>query len=86
MKYFYLRKLLLSPNKMLIPAEVYASAVLECFPLPEKLPLSEDSYHIVRKNTSYDDQVKLEFMNLSSRLSESEETKQVSHIKRIQLG
>ena len=78
MKYSYLRKLLLNPDKLLITAEGYASAVLECFPIPEKLPLSEDSYHVVRKNTTYDDQVKMSFMNLSSRLTESADTGQIS--------
>jgi hypothetical protein len=75
MKYSYLRKLLLTPNKMLITAEGYASAVLECFPISEKLPVTE---HIARKNTPYDDQVKVNFVDLLSRLSESEETKSIS--------
>lgn len=57
---------------MLITAEGYASAVLECF------PLSEDSYHITRKDTSYNDRVKPDFISLFSRLSGSEETKQIS--------
>jgi ClpP class serine protease len=76
MKYSYLRKLLLTPNKMLITAEGYASAALECFPLPEKLPVTEDSSHI--KHSTYEDRIKINFKNLSSRLAEQEETKPVS--------
>jgi hypothetical protein len=74
----HLRRLLLSPNKMLITAEGYASAVMECFPLPEKLPMTEDSVHAVQKDTAYEDQVRRDFISLSSRLSESEDTKQIS--------
>jgi hypothetical protein len=57
---------------MLITAEGYASAVLECFPLPETFPL------YVNKNFSYDEQVKVNYLDLVSRLSESEDTNRIS--------
>jgi ClpP class serine protease len=63
---------------MLITAEGYASAVLECFPLPETFPLSKDIYNNVKKNSSYDEQVKVDYLDLASRLSESEDTNRIS--------
>jgi ClpP class serine protease len=81
MNYSYLRKLLLNPNKMLITAEGYASAMLECFPLPEKLPAPDN--RIVKEDffseeKTYEDKAKEHLKDMLLRLSKSEETKQIS--------
>jgi hypothetical protein len=81
MEYASLRKFLLNPDKLLITAEGYASAVLESFPLPDKLPVTDIAYVAEKKNQSektWIERMEEHFIDLSSRLAETEETKQVS--------